>query len=355
MALRSTRIKAGLLALLLPIAGTLAAAVPFWGARTSSPAGTPPAQLKPGEWIWGGDRKTLGPIAMVVSLTEQRGYVYRNGILIGVTTVSTGKPGYETPTGVFHISQKDKDHRSNKYGNAPMPYQQRLTQDGVALHAGGLPGYPESHGCVHLPSEFARLLFDASNMGMTVVVAKEGKTPASIVHPTALIPVDPGTGAHVELPMLDDGQEYRWQPERAPTGEVSMVISTADEHIVVLREGIEVGRARIQVRDPGKLAGTHAYIANAGYMDREVPGYPGLKMPNWTVVGIPGHGDRHGEALDADAIHNLAMPHEFARLLAPLVVPGTVVVTTDQRMLPQSTGRAQTVLDALPPAHGGSR
>jgi hypothetical protein len=98
--------------------------------------------------------------------------VYRNGIRVGVATISSGRKGYETPTGVFTILQKDKDHHSNVYDNAPMPYQQRLTWSGVALHAGGVPGYPESHGCVHLPTAFAEKLFAASNMGMTVVVSK---------------------------------------------------------------------------------------------------------------------------------------------------------------------------------------
>ena len=96
---------------------SLADAVPFWGARQSSPADVAPADLKPGEWIWGGDNKTMGPMAVIVSITEQRAYVYRNGILIGVSTVSTGKPGHETPTGVFTILQKDKDHRSKKYND----------------------------------------------------------------------------------------------------------------------------------------------------------------------------------------------------------------------------------------------
>ncbi|KGM55754.1 ErfK-YbiS-YcfS-YnhG family protein [Lysobacter daejeonensis GH1-9] len=343
---------AGVLAVVIAAAQ---ASVPFWGAKTSSPADTPPAQLKAGQWFWGGDDKTLGPIAVVVSLTEQRGYVCRNGVLIGFTTVSTGKPGHETPTGVFHISQKDKDHHSSKYNNAPMPYQQRLTQDGVALHAGGLPGYPESHGCVHLPSEFARLLFGASNMGMTVVVAEEGKAPAAMVHPTALIPIDPVTGGQAVMPTLDDGQPFRWQPEQSPDGSISMVISTTDQRIVVLRNGIEIGRARIHVRDPHRRSGTHAYVASTEYMGGEVPGYPGLKMPKWTVIGIPGHGDEQGTVLDADAIHDLVMPHEFARQLAPLIVPGTVVVATDQRMLPHSTGRVQAVIDTLPPTATAAR
>ena len=100
-----------------------ALAVPFWGAKESSPADTPPAALRPGEFVWVPDIAPEGPIVVVVSLTEQRAYVYRNGVAIGYTTVSTGKPGHETPTGIFTIMQKDKDHHSSKYNNAPMPYQ----------------------------------------------------------------------------------------------------------------------------------------------------------------------------------------------------------------------------------------
>jgi lipoprotein-anchoring transpeptidase ErfK/SrfK len=155
------------------------AAVPVWGAKQSSPVDTPPQQLQPGEWIWGGSEgfKGRGPMAVVVSLTEQRAYAYRNGILIGVSTVSSGKAGYETPTGVFTILQKERNHHSSLYDSAPMPYQQRLTWDGIALHAGGLPGYPESHGCVHLPTEFARRLFEATNAGMPWI--------SSLIRPSA--------------------------------------------------------------------------------------------------------------------------------------------------------------------------
>src|SRR6201991_4168822 len=103
-----------ILSTLLTASCALAHAVPFWGARESSSADTPPADLKPGDWIWGGDNKAMGPMAVIVSITEQRAYVYRNGILVAVSTVSTGKPGHATPTGVFTILQKDKDHTSKK-------------------------------------------------------------------------------------------------------------------------------------------------------------------------------------------------------------------------------------------------
>jgi lipoprotein-anchoring transpeptidase ErfK/SrfK len=83
--------------------------------------------LNPGEFIWKGDAVPAGPIVVVVSLVEQKAYVYRNGIRIGVSTASTGKPGHSTPTGVFMVLQKDKDHNSKTYNNAAMPYTERLT------------------------------------------------------------------------------------------------------------------------------------------------------------------------------------------------------------------------------------
>ena len=108
----------------------------LFGAQKPPYRDTPINQLKKGEFLWMGEAVTAGPVVMVVSITEQRGYVYRNGILIGATTVSTGRPGQLTPTGVFTVLQKQKEHRSTIYDGAPMPYMERLTWGGVALHAG---------------------------------------------------------------------------------------------------------------------------------------------------------------------------------------------------------------------------
>ena len=127
--------------------------------------------LKPGEWVWAPQIAKSGPVLVYVDLSRQRATVYRNGVRIGVTTISSGKDGYETPTGVFTILEKDRDHRSRTYDDAPMPFQQRLTWKGVALHAGNLPGFPASHGCVRLPLEFAKKLFEVTPMGGTVVIA----------------------------------------------------------------------------------------------------------------------------------------------------------------------------------------
>jgi hypothetical protein len=342
-----TRLLASV-ALFLALAAPVSAAVPTWGAKQSSPADTPPSTLKAGEWIWGGTPVAPGPMAVIVSLTEQRAYAYRNGILVGVTTVSTGKKGHETPTGVFTILQKDKDHKSNVYNAAPMPYQQRLTWDGVALHAGGLPGYPESHGCVHMPTEFAKLLFAATNMGMTVVVAEEGTAPVTVVHPSAVIPIDPRNGKDLAVAPLMNGDMYSWNPDASPTGPISMVLSVPDQRVIVLRNGIEIGRAKVEVANP--LVGTHAYIVAAGYMANS-PTREGLRMPNWITIGIPGHGEEAGKVVDEALADRVAAPREFMEKILPELKPGDVLLATDERILPSTTGPKVQVIDSNPPDH----
>jgi hypothetical protein len=126
--------------------------------------------LRPGQFVWQPERAQSGELEIVVSLPQQRAYVYRGDTLIGVSTVSSGQPGYETPTGSFNILEKDRHHRSNRYDDAPMPFMQRLTWDGIALHGGALPGHPASHGCVRLPLAFAQHLFAATELGAAVHV-----------------------------------------------------------------------------------------------------------------------------------------------------------------------------------------
>lgn len=112
-------------------------------------------------------------IRVVVSLPQQKAYVFKDGELLDTSPVSTGKRGYETPVGTFPILQKKVHHRSNRYDNAPMPYMQRLTWSGVALHAGKVPGYPASHGCIRFPRSFAKKLYGLTNYGTTVTVTRE--------------------------------------------------------------------------------------------------------------------------------------------------------------------------------------
>jgi L,D-transpeptidase catalytic domain len=119
-----------------------------------------------------------GPVLAVVSLSKQRVWVYGSAGLIAQSAVSTGMAGHRTPTGVFSVLQKSKFHRSNLYWNAPMPYMQRITWSGVTFHAGIIPGYPASHGCIRLPHRFAVELWGMTRIGTRVVVVPDG---ASVV------------------------------------------------------------------------------------------------------------------------------------------------------------------------------
>ncbi len=195
--------------------------------------------LKPGQYLWAPEISPAGPILAIISLPVQRCYVYRNGVLIGVTTISSGKKGHTTPTGIFTVLQKQVFHRSNLYDSAPMPFMQRLTWDGVALHAGHLPGYPASHGCVRMPMDFARQLYGETKLGMTVVVTDSDVVPRVAPSPNLL-------QAEQALDPELEGKAS-WIPEAAPAGPVSLVLSGTDRRLIVLRNGVLIGAAPVSI------------------------------------------------------------------------------------------------------------
>jgi L,D-transpeptidase catalytic domain len=128
------------------------------------------ARLSPGQFVWEPEAASTGPVFLVIDLTRQRVLLYRGGVPIAASTMSSGSKGRETPIGVFTILQKEVVHRSRTYDDAPMPYMQRLTPQGVAMHAGNLPGYPASHGCIRLPKAFAKLLYGVTELGTPVTI-----------------------------------------------------------------------------------------------------------------------------------------------------------------------------------------
>ena len=333
---------------LLPLHPNAQKPVPFWGAKAPAPFETPPHALKHGEFTWGPQVAPAGPILVVVSLEEQRAYAYRNNVLIGATMVSTGKKGHETPTGVFTTNLNDKDHRSSNYNNAPMPYTQKITTDGVALHAGGIPGYPESHGCVHLPSEFARLLFEAAPKGMTVVISGARSKAEDIRHPGFLAPVDPD-GKVSDLSRLQDGQAFRWQPAKAPTGPVSVLVSRHDARILLMRNGIEIGRARIDVADPSRPLGSHVFVAQEGYLDKTHVGASDLRLHRWAAMPLEGGQADGAPTAYADVIRRIRIPSPFLREAYNLFVPGTTMVITDAPVLESTNNVPLTVFSTRAP------
>jgi hypothetical protein len=132
-------------------------------------------RLSNGQFVWEPEAASSGPLSLVINLTTQRVLVYRGTAPIAASTISTGSKGRETPTGMFAILQKELMHRSGTYDDAPMPYMQRLTDKGVAMHAGHLPGYSASHGCIRLPRDFARLLYGVTEVGTPVTIIDEAE------------------------------------------------------------------------------------------------------------------------------------------------------------------------------------
>lgn len=217
------------------------------------------ANLKPGEFTWHPERQTVGPVAVVVSLPQQLVHVYRDGVRIAVSTCSTGKEGHRTPTGVFVVLEKDTKHHSSTYNNAPMPNMNRLTWSGIALHAGNLPGYPASHGCVRLPLEFSAKLFTVTHLGTPVVIAGAHSDPWELTHPGMIL----GSYAESEFRDVEASLAGKKQPsdwaEAEKTSIVSVVASTSDQKIILIENGDVIAESNLTIAGKEPL-GSHVFI-----------------------------------------------------------------------------------------------
>jgi len=212
------------------------------------------ATLKPGDYAWHPELSPAGPVVVLVSLPDQVLYVYRNGVRIANSTVSSGKPGKTTPTGVFTVLQKKVSHASSIYKGAQMPHMQRLTWSGIALHAGHLPGYPASAGCVRMPIDFAAKLYSVTGIGTTVITADNKSAPDHTVRPGLLFSGKTGT------PTTGG---FVWAPNKAPKGPLSVIMSAPDRRIYVYRNGVEIGRAPVIGLERTRLSGTYVYSADS--------------------------------------------------------------------------------------------
>ena len=286
--------------------------------------------LKPGQWLLYPEIAREGPVLVYVDLGRQLATIYRNGVRIGVSTISSGKDGYSTPTGVFTILEKDKDHRSRTYDNAPMPYQQRLTWKGVAMHAGNLPGFPASHGCIRLPMEFAKRLFTITPMGGTVVIAGGHEDPIKRPVAGVLAPPMQGVTAAPAMP-LSPGGSFTWNEAAAPDGPVSIIISTGDQQVVVLRRGVEIGRA-------------HAVVAQQT-TEAQVMTLVGGPNPEWIQVGVSDLTGEPAEIISTERVEQMRLPEEFVKRMRAAMKPGTTVLVTQASVNHDTTGREQTVMD----------
>lgn len=298
-------------------------AVAFAQTSTITPSDGRIEKLKPGEYIWAPEIAPAGPVTVIVSLKTQKAYAYRNGVAIGVSTVSTGAKGHATPTGVFTVLQKDADHVSNLYKDASMPFMQRLTWGGIAMHAGNLPGYPASHGCIRLPLAFAKLLFGITRMGVTVVITQNALVPVVVTTPTMLKPDDA---------EVSSTAAFIWTPARSPSGPVSIVISGRDRKVVVLRNGVEIGSSPIVLDAP--VTETVAFSLQSIDVTGE----------HWLRLALPG-GTRTGE-LSAEERSKGHLPEGFRAALATVLTPGATLLVTRETLASAGTGTPVTIIEA---------
>jgi hypothetical protein len=286
-------------------------------------------KLKPGQFVWAPEVAPDGPMLIIVNLATQRAVVFRNGVPIAATTVSTGRMGHETPTGIFTVLQKQVDHHSSTYDNAPMPYMERLTWKGIALHAGNLPGYPASHGCVRLPAGFAKLLYGQTSLGMTVVIANR-EAPLLIAPTPDLATAGDREGA----PSTD---KFEWTPQISPSGPVSVVVSAADRRAVVLRNGVIIGSSPVSI--DGSVTGAWAYALR----NRDAEG------DHWSRVQLSSKSaDQPVSSAEFQRFH---VPDEFRRDVRSVLSSGSTIIVTPDSLRNAAVAQPLTVIETDPKGH----
>jgi hypothetical protein len=290
--------------------------------------------LNNGEYNWFPERSSDGPVLIIVSIPDQKVHVYRNGIRVAASTCSTGKPGHRTPTGVFKILQKDKYHKSSTYSDAPMPNMNRLTWSGIALHAGNLPGYPASHGCVRLPMGFSELLFGITRKGMTVVLADNSSQPSAVVHPKLIL----DQSARQKFAAVDDGirSPARDVIRNADLTHSSLVISGKDRRATLYENDQIVARSKVAI------ANAETRLANAAYqLDRT---NRSKEFMHWSQISYDKSG---GDGVKTD-LPRIATSPEFTEEVHRRAHLGMTLVTTADRHRPRDrTKDGFVVIDGI--------
>jgi lipoprotein-anchoring transpeptidase ErfK/SrfK len=327
-----------------------------------------------------------GPLQIVVSIETQRVTLFSNGARVAQGPVSTGVPGHPTPMGVFSIIEKDRYHHSNLYSNAPMPYMQRITWSGVALHEGVLPGYPASHGCIRMSHDFAQKLWRVTKLGVRVIVARHELAPIDFAHPSLFKPKpkpaepsvaigvtdgrnpEPAVVVQAEIAEAEAAPSGSEVPQPAPTvdptqpsrikaaeepitrgGQVAVFVSRKEQRIFVRQGFMPLFDMPLVIDQPDQPLGTHVFTA------LEATENGGMR---WNVITVPTqaaareHRDtrRRSKAslnsapplkpppAPAEALDRIQMPQEAVVRIGELLIPGSSLVVSDEGLGPE-TGR----------------
>lgn len=340
----------------------------------------------------------IGPFEIVIAIGPQEALLYGRDGLIETAKISTGMPDHPTPRGVFSVISKSRWHESNIYSGAPMPFMQRITWSGIALHAGPRPGYPASHGCIRLPEDFAVRLFHLTKVGARVIVTREAVEPVAITSPKLFVPAPPeekppekAQAQPVAVAATDDaathmslaaksssGKSSAAKPadmkpagddksaadaktivgaasptatgaialppvappaseQPKPSGPVSVFVSRKDGKVYVRQGFVELFDMPVTIAEPDRAIGTHVFTAVQSTDDG--------KGMRWTVTSIPSgyrhprsHAERrHHRAKDAYAEEAKPAAPSATQALDRITLPPEAVKRISELLIPGSS------------------
>ena len=337
-------------------------------------------------------KEVKGPFQIVVAIGPQEALLYGRDGLIATAKISTGRPDHPTPRGVFTVISKSRWHRSNIYSGAPMPWMQRITWSGIALHAGPRPGYPASHGCIRLPEGFAIRLYRTTKVGARVIVTRDAVAPVAIASAKLFVPApaeeaakteanpvavadaqdasshmsfaakssgakSSGTKASGKTTATDDADAKPADdaakptvtgaialppdlPAPAatdapkPTGPVSVFVSRKQGKVFVRQGFVELFDMPATIADPDRAIGTHVYTAMATTDDG--------KGMRWTAMTVPSSyrhhtSRRHHHRKDKEAAEATLAPSSAAEALGRVTLPPQAVKRISELLIPGSS------------------
>ena len=367
-------------------AGSAHAQFPFWPQRTFWPDHYAPFRHKHHHRQTNSEAAKnarpedppKGPLQIIISIADQRVSLFDNGTLIARSTVSTGIQGHLTPLGVFSVIGKQRWHRSNIYSAAPMPYMQRLTWSGIALHAGVVPGHPASHGCIRLKNDFAIRLWHLTKRGTRVIIAQDDVQPVEIANPHLFQPkavsgspefqaaTVAGNGVGTAAATHGSAVSHAAAPEAAglqvpgpaPAGvapkkivPISVFVSRKLSKLFVRQGFAPLFDVPVKIKNPEEPLGTHVLTAmefqNGGAAIR------------WTVVSFPEEFPRMSEGVTKErdasakqaalssvplsdranaALDRIEIPQDAVERISELLTPASSLIISDNE-LSRETGR----------------
>jgi hypothetical protein len=305
------------------------------------------------------------PLQIIISIPDQRISVYENSALIARSTVSTGVPRHPTPVGVFSVISKQRWHRSNIYSGAPMPYMQRITWSGIALHAGIVPGHPASHGCIRLRNDLAIRLWHLTKRGTRVIIAPDDIRPVEIAHPRLFVPKPrtafgppeapaatpddvPATRAVAQSASMStsDAQQGTDAPA-STTGvgaadaprkitPVSVFVSGKSRRLFVRQGFRPLFDSPVSIQNPDQLLGTHVFTAMGLQNGGETLRWTAVSMPEKSARR-PSKGRARGKQQVEEPSAPLSSPEKANAALDRIEIPEDVVERISKLLTPGSS------------------